>query len=355
MRRFSYFIAVVLSLGLAACGGRHASNPGNAEEDLVAPAESAFFAKPAGEAPEPAEVPSAVFPTISIPSIYGNSPELEQEYLLDHYWDAFLSAEGITTPKSILGVSDDSVEQALANYIQILSNVKALSTPDDLAPLHHAQRSVKNLFKKLEARQKQDTTAHTYLRLTEMVSHYLYDPNSPLRDEDLYLPFVEAMAGSPFTREDMRTAYHHELKMCRTNPFGQKVPDIKFKDVKGHQSSLYSVHADYIMLFFSNPGCESCKGIIKDVMSRGYMESFIAEKKLAVVNIYIDEEVAKWRDYSPNYPSSWINGYDYTFSLRDSGAYDIRAIPSLYLLDSSKRVLMKDAPTEKVLAFLDKL
>ena len=65
--------------------------------------------------------------------------------------------------------------------------------------------------------------------------------------------------------------------------------------------------------------------------------------------------MSKWRDYSHNYPSCWINGYDYTFSLRESGAYDIRAIPSLYLLDSDKRVLMKDAPTPKVLSFLDKI
>ena len=57
----------------------------------------------------------------------------------------------------------------------------------------------------------------------------------------------------------------------------------------------------------------------------------------------------------PNYPSSWINGYDYTFKLRSSGTYDIRAIPSLYLLDSRKRVLMKDAPTETVLSYLDKI
>ena len=31
----------------------------------------------------------------------------------------------------------------------------------------------------------------------------------------------------------------------------------------------------------------------------------------------------------------------------------MRAIPSLYLLDAEKRVLMKDAPVEKVLQYLD--
>ena len=348
-----YLVAVTVCLGLAAaCNGPKKANSGAQDEEIV-PSESAVTSPE--DTPEPSEAPSAIFPTVSVPSVLGDDEVLRTEYVLDHYWDSFLGGDGATTPNAILGIGDESVEQALANYIQILSNVKATSTPDDQKPLKKAQKSVKNFFDKLEAKQEADTSAHTYLRLTEMVSRYLYDPNSPLRDEDLYLPFVEALSKSACTRDDMRNAYLHELKMCSTNPFGAKVPNIRYKDVKGHKGTLYAIDADYTMLFFSNPGCESCKGIIKDVMSRGYIESLIKDKKLSVMNIYIDEEVSKWRDYSPNYPSCWINGYDYTFSLRDGNDYDIRAIPSLYLLDSSKRVLMKDAPTEKVLAFLDTL
>lgn len=351
MKRFVHYLAVGLVLGvvLSCAGGQGSQQQGSGAKE---PGDSVLVDIPAEETPS--ATPSHSFPSVSIPSVYGDNPELAKEYLLDHYWDAFIKGDGVTTSNSILGIHDKDVEQALSNYIQILSVLKAESTPDDQKSLRAAQKSIKNFFKKLETRQK-DTTDLTYLRLTEMVSSYLYDPNSPMRDEDLYLPFVEAMLNSPHTRPDMLTAYKHELEMCRTNTYGSKVPDIRYKDIKGHAGTLYGVKADYTMLFFSNPGCESCKEIIKDVMSRGYVESMISDKRLAVVNIYIDEEVAKWRDYSHNYPSSWINGYDYTFSLRDSGDYDIRAIPSLYLLDSHKRVLMKDAPTERVLAFLDTL
>lgn len=351
----SYFIAAMLCLGLAACNGPQKSGPGAKDSGEKVPSEIPSSEEPAGEAPSGVEAPSSIFPTVTVPSVFGDDEQLRTDYVLEHYWDSFLGREGATTPDAILGIGDGSVEQALANYIQILSNIKATSTPDDLKPLKKAQKSVQKFFDKIEAKQQADTSAHTYLRLTEMVSRYLYDPNSPLRDEDLYLPFVEAMSKSSFTREDMRNAYNYELKMCKTNPYGSKVPDIRYKDVNGHKGTLYAVKADYTMLFFSNPGCESCKGIIKDVMSRGNIEWLISDKKLSIVNIYIDEEVSKWREYSPNYPSCWINGYDYTFSLRDSGAFDIRAIPSLYLLDSSKRVIMKDAPTEKVLAFIDTL
>ena len=254
-RRLSYFIAAMLCLGLAACNGPQKSGPGAKDSGEQVPSEIPSSEEPAGEAPAGAEAPSSIFPTVTVPSVFGDDEQLRTDYVLEHYWDSFLGREGATTPNAILGISDGSVEQALANYIQILSNIKATSTPDDLKPLKKAQKSVQKFFDKIEAKQQADTSAHTYLRLTEMVSRYLYDPNSPLRDEDLYLPFVEAMSKSSFTREDMRNAYNYELKMCKTNPYGSKVPDIRYKDVNGHKGTLYAVKADYTMLFFSHPGC----------------------------------------------------------------------------------------------------
>ena len=189
-RRLSYFIAAMLCLGLAACNGPQKSGPGAKDSGEQVPSEIPSSDEPAGEAPSGAEAPSSIFPTVTVPSVFGDDEQLRTDYVLEHYWDSFLGREGATTPNAILGISDGSVEQALANYIQILSNIKATSTPDDLKPLKKAQKSVQKFFDKIEAKQQADTSAHTYLRLTEMASRYLYDPNAPLRDEDLYLPFV---------------------------------------------------------------------------------------------------------------------------------------------------------------------
>lgn len=353
------FTVLAFALAVSCFGPRHSGGDSgqNAVLDTgaVAGAEEALEIRSSLLNAPAVPAPSRRFPTLQMPRVYGDDPAAAAEYALEHYWDGFLNGEGLTTPKAVLGVLDEEVEQALSNYIALLTEVKNDASPDNLAPLKMAQKGVRHFFSKLEARQKADTSSNTYLRMAELVTKYLYDPNSPMRDEDLYLPFAEAAAESACTSGDMRNAYRFEAKQCRTNTFGSKVPDFNYSDINGHKGSLYAVKAEYTMLFFSNPGCESCKQIIHDVMARNYIELMISNRKLAVVNIYIDEEVSKWREYSPNYPSCWINGYDYTFSLRDSGKYDIRAIPSLYLLDSDKRVLMKDADTEKVLKFLDKI
>ena len=106
------------------------------------------------------------------------------------------------------------------------------------------------------------------------------------------------------------------------------------------------------LLFFSNPGCYACQEIIGQLQAVPGIEEMIRSGALAVVNVYIDDEVDKWREYAHNYPASWICGYNADKGIRDGHLYNIRAIPSLYLLDADKRILMKDAPTERVIAYL---
>ena len=198
-----------------------------------------------------------------------------------------------------------------------------------------------------------DTGSLFYLRFTEMVEKYLYDPNSPLRNEDLFLPFVEELAECPFTDTLMRTGYRYMAAMCALNPAGSPAPDFRFKDISGRIHSLYGTKGEYTMLFFSNPGCDACKVMIEDIDSCPSVSKAIADGRVALVNIYIDQEIDKWREYEPTYPRSWITGYDWLYVIRDEQIYDVRAIPSLYLLDSEKKIIMKDAPTERVLHYLD--
>lgn len=285
------------------------------------------------------------FPMVQVPGIYTTQEEVI-EYATNHYWDPYFAHSGITDSAAVLGVRKPELEQAFSNYLGML----------DARPLAKAQTCMKNLFAKVEACQQQDTSSLFYLRFTEMVEKYLYDPNSPLRNEDLFLPFVEQLAECEFTDTLMRTGYRYQASMCALNQVGTVAPDFQFKDVKGRIHSLHGTKGEYTMLFFSNPGCDACKVMIDDIESCPSVSKALEDGTIALVNIYIDQELDKWREYEPNYPRSWITGYDWKYIIRTEQNYDVRAIPSLYLLDSEKRVIMKDAPTERVLVYLnDKL
>lgn len=291
------------------------------------------------------ENPYRDFPSCQAPSVYTERAEI-LDYMCSHFWDKYLAGDGPTDSLAILGVLRPDVEQSLANYIGML----------DMIPMDKAQKSLGGLFEAVELKQdSQQDSSLFFLRFTELLARYLYDPNSPLRSEDFFLPVARGLAASRHTRDDMRPGYAYQAQMCAINQYGQKVPDFNFKDISGRSHHLYEVKGENILLFFSNPGCPACREIMDELGSLGCLDELIGSGRLAVVSMYIDDELDEWRAYEPNYPRNWVRGYNYDKTIREEQIFDIRAIPSLYLLDSDFRVLMKDVPTDRVLNYLDRM
>ena len=281
------------------------------------------------------------FPYPTVPAVYVD-PDERRDWILDHFWDAFLAGDGLCDTSAVLGVRRSDVEGQVALFAQELEQL----------PLPEAQKKMRRFFSQVEERQAADTASHVFLLMEEIVSRYLYDPNSPVRDEDLYLPYVEGLAASRFTREEARPGYVYEARMCALAPVGSVAPDFRFKDARGRTRRLHDVKARTILLFFSNPGCYACLDIINTLEAVPGIRDRIARGDFAVVNVYIDEDLAAWRAYEPNYPRDWLCGYDPDGLVRSDRIYNVRAIPSLYLLDGQKRILMKDAPVERVVSWL---
>ena len=273
---------------------------------------------------------------VSVPAAYTDDAD-RLAYAAAHFWDGYLSEGGVTDSAHILGVPRAEVEQALSDYIALLW----------MQPLAQARENVAGLFRAVSKVQQKDTSSQFYTQFSQTAAFYLYDPNSPMRDEDLWLPYVSGLAVSPLTREDMRTAYRYEAASCSICPRGSIAPDIKARRLDGSVFSLHGIKAPRTMLFFTNPGCHACKEII-DAINSG-LGDLVASGELAVANIYIDEDLKAWRDYAGTYPKEWYTGYDFTGTVRSERLYDVRAIPSVYLLDSDKKIILKDAPFERVL------
>lgn len=283
------------------------------------------------------------FPSMEVPGMITDPAEMI-DYAAEHFWDRFLdtSFTGKCDSALVSGVTRQEVENSFGTYSAILWQTD----------VRKALKSVASLFARAEAIELRDTSSNVFETITFLAHKYFYDPNSPVRNEEFYLPFVEGLAHSPAVKEDMKPAYSYDASMCRLNRIGSPAADFSFTDLAGHRHTLYGVKAEYTLLFFSNPGCQSCKEITDVLVSEPFIEAMQASGRLAVVNVYIDQELDKWREYAAGYPSGWISGYDHNYIIRADQLYSVRAIPSLYLLDSSKNVILKDAPQDKVFDFL---
>jgi hypothetical protein len=213
-------------------------------------------------------------------------------------------------------------------------------------------KAVGNLYDRALACERKDTVSQVFEIFVDLFQKYYYDPNSPMRNEDVYYHFVSRYASYEGLTDVEKAKYEREARLCALNRIGTRASDFRFADRRGNITNLYDIKAELTLLFFSNPGCDACMNIINVLREDPVISSMVASGRLAVANIYIDEDIQAWRSYMPVYPEEWYNGFDPDMVLRNNEIYAVRAIPSLYLLDSEKRVIMKDAPEERLFRYL---
>lgn len=85
-----------------------------------------------------------------------------------------------------------------------------------------------------------------------------------------------------------------------------------------------------------------CRTVREEICASDLLSRYIASGRLKVLAIYPDQDLDEWFRYRSEMPSTWINGYDRECVMRSEGTYNLTAIPSLYLLDKDKTVLIKD-------------
>lgn len=258
------------------------------------------------------------FPNITIPEMV--PAEERAKYMAEHFWDRFDFQDTTFCNKP------DITEQAYANYLDILRYVEPTV----------AQQSVAALMRSAEV----DSTMFDYF--ASLSDKYLYDPNSPFRNDELLIPALEAMIATPLLDEAEKIRPQALLDMAQKNRIGHKANDFTYTLHDGRSGRMYAIEAEYLIIFINNPDCPACKEIREQIGASPMLSEMIERGIMKVLAIYPDEDITAWLNYRSNIPSSWINSYDKKLRLRDEELYDLKAIPSLYLLDSEKRVILKD-------------
>lgn len=297
---------------LAACGGNNGSKKAASE----AAKESAVKAK---------------FPYPEVPA-YLSDPASAQEYVALRFWDRFFEKPQDYQKR-------DLIEGAFSAYATLLNAV----SPEVIA------KAQEKLLSQAEKSQLEWPEGGMMNLMLEFCSHYFDDPNSPYRNEECYLPVVDAILASDLADEASKSRAAYLRPRISLNRPGTVANDFTYTLRNGRKGTLHGVKAERTLLFFSNPGCENCKEIIDALSNSPAVQAMITEGKLKVVNIYPDADLTEWYNYLSHYPEEWITGFDAEGVLNRDTIYYLRAIPSLYLLDADKRVILKDAPLERVL------
>ena len=239
----------------------------------------------------------------------------------------------------------EDFNRQIGDYINYLWNLN----PQDIAI------EQKNLLSLAERYDKEYPQSKVIELVAERFENLLYDPNSPYRNEEIFLHIAEYMSSYQGIDSISRVRFQQIANDCSLNRLGEVVTDFTYATLNDGESTLHSIKSDYVFLFFSNPGCNSCFNIIQSIKSSEKITRLQKEGRLTILNMYIDEDLENWIGYMKEYPKNWINAYDPNISIKNNKLYSIRAIPSIYLLDKEKRAILKDAPENIALNILENI
>ncbi len=247
------------------------------------------------------------------------TPEQRHQEWVDHYWDDFDFEAG----EQVKELNREEMVYAISEYVSII-------------PAESADSLMRALIRRA-------STSHDMLDYFATVCEIvLHNPNSPLRNDEYYIPVLEELVASPLLDEYERIIPAYDLEVALKNRIGRQATDFVYTLEDGSEHRLYDIKANFTILMFSNPECPLCGEIMRQIASSPLLSALMQNGVLKVLTVYPDEDISRWRKHLNNIPSEWIRAYDKGQILSKEHLYNLSAIPALYLLDRYKRVLIKD-------------
>lgn len=246
------------------------------------------------------------------------------------YWDDF------TFKRVALADNRDQAEQKLVDFIALFPTVE-----DTVS-----QVAVANMLQKASA----DSTVLDYF--LAQYKHYLYDPNSPMRNEDYYGKVLSFLVQAEGISDDDKVKYATLLELVQKNQVGTKATDFSFLTEDGQHQFMYAGTKPYKMLVFYDPTCTQCAAMMQDLAQTPAVHNCIENGFLDIVSISLHPDKQSWLRYQERIPANWINGWDENETVINDGLYNITAYPTIFLLDKENTVLLKDAPLRVTLRYL---
>lgn len=296
------------------------------------------------------------FPYVELPPYIREQGEA-MRYIVRNFWKPYFKS--LEKDTSLLCLDSAKFESAFANYANALivmeRNRRGKGETDSDKIYGVISQAQKMLFHKADSLYLSGHKG-VLMKLIDLSEKYFYNPNSPYLNEEVYIPALEAILGLESLGQTSKLTYQWQLDIASLNRIGTLANDFEYtRNRNGLESkgSLHKIKAEYLLLYFNNPDCNSCKGQLEILLSSPQIVEMIDSGKMKVLSMYIDEDVELWKKHRTDAPQTpnWIYARDHKLILRDNELYGIRAIPSMYLLNSNKEVILKDAVAEMIVQY----
>ncbi len=196
----------------------------------------------------------------------------------------------------------------------------------------------------LEAIQTSKVDTASYFYFFDQLEKIIGDHGSPYRIERIYIPMLKDMLTLPKLPALRERHCNYELRVIDQNNVGDNVSNFIFVTNTGDTTSLYDIQSEYLLLYLQHPTCPTCQRVRKMIADFPTLNKAIASGRMKVLTVYFEDDAQIWSDFihsteaNPNY----MHGWNFDQTILDKTLFDTRAIPYMFLLDKSKKVIVKN-------------
>ena len=194
--------------------------------------------------------------------------------------------------------------------------------------------------------------------------HYLYNPESPLRNEAAYLTLLEHVVQMNVTDETVQSRACSDLKLLRLTQVGQQAPDFCFTTADGQPHSLSGTATDrQTLLLFYDPDCAHCRDLLFRLRHSSVLNQAISQGRLTVLAVYTEADETLWNETKADLPAQWVTAITPAPELltpnstlltpnstlptpnstlqTPNSLYDLSTLPVVFLLSPDKHILLR--------------
>ena len=250
------------------------------------------------------------------------------KYIIENYWSDYNFSDSNIT------IINNYGEQAFVDYIDKFQNFDTTTL----------QNSVKEFTITLSKKADDNTKVH----FIKIIDSYLYNSNSPFYNELYYEYFLSNIINSDILNPNQKIKYQTILSLVKKNQVGSKATDFSFLSDETRQT-LYSIKAENLIIIFYEPSCPVCQETINFLKNSEELQRLIKKGEIKLLALYPDGNEDIWDSFKSEIPSNWINGIDTEQKIIKEGLYDLKASPTLYILDKDKRIIAKDCQLDFII------
>ena len=194
------------------------------------------------------------------------APAERADYILLHFWDAMEWGDSVV-------VRDGAwMEQTFVNFASLIPYASSA------APLDSAFTTLFDCAQ---------TDMEAYRLLLGLADRYLYEPESPMHDEEAYMRVLDAVIADNCLDPVLLTRYKYQLDEAKRNRQGSAAANFPLTLMSGGGSTLYDVasSADETLVMFYDAECDHCIEVIEMLSASPELKSRVDSGQLKVLAV----------------------------------------------------------------------